>query len=398
MRTKAAVTAVARRCLSVSEGTAAGRRGHATQGKKSFVDARRWAQKQPGLAREVLAVPPPPLGPQSVNAPPSSAPPASSLESYLKLRQWDMTMVSPEDRGVAMSLISHPLTFPLTLGTHMSTLLNTCSAKHRPTITGSRNRSRSSTLRLCCVGARAEATLPDEYWKELLLSASLSGGFQTMNEDVEASTSTTCSIDFIGPDVSPHLQSKTIVLDVPWAIKHTLEMNFHKYYLHQYIAERYKVSKNSVSAAAKDRSAALHDRSFDPASQLSLWDGYVLFNPGIGHPNLAKGWIPTLRYVINTRRPVLITAHSRLDSERDWSVLKATLLDLGQDERLQRCCGHSDDDGEQNPYRLNPFASRLDYEDPFCSEAGLHLGNGKEDGSNYMYMYVRPNMFSLLLH
>ena len=124
--------------------------------------------------------------------------------------------------------------------------------------------------------------------------------------------------------------------------------------------------------------------------------GYVLFNPGIGHPNLAKGWIPTLRYVINTRRPVLITAHSRLDTERDWSVLKATLLDLGQDERLQRCCGHSDDDGEQNPYRLNPFASRLDYEDPCCEAAGLHLGNGKEDGSNHMY--VRPNMFSLLLH
>ena len=396
MRTKAAVTAVARRCSSVSEGTAAGRRGHAKQGKP-FVDARRWAQQQPGLAREVLAVPPPPHGPQSVNAPPASAPSASSLESYLKLRQWDMTVVSPEDRGVAMSLISHPLTFPLTLGMHMSTL-RIGSERQRPTITCSRNRSRSSTLRLCCVGARAEATLPDEYWKELLLSASLSGGFQTMNEDVEASTctSTTCTIDFIGPDVSPHLQSKTVVLDVPWARKHTLEMNFHKCYLHQYIAERYKVSKNSVSAAAKDRSAALHDRSFDPASQPSLWDGYVLFNPGIGHPNLAKGWIPTLRYVINTRRPVLITAHSRLDTERDWSVLKATLLDLGQDERLQRCCGHSDDDGEQNPYRLNPFASRLDYEDPCCEAAGLHLGNGKEDGSNHMY--VRPNMFSLLLH
>ena len=394
MRTKAAVTAVARRCLSVSEGNAAGRCGHAKQGEL-FVNARRWAQQQPGLAREVLAVPPPPHGPpQSVNAPPPSAPSASSLESYLKLRQWDMTVVSPEDRGVAMSLISHPLTFPLTLGMHMSTLLK----RQRPTITSSKNRSRSSTLRLCCVGARAEATLPDEYWKELLLSASLSGGFQTMNEDVEASTctSTTCTIDFIGPDVSPHLQSKTVALDVPWARKHTLEMNFHKYYLHQYIAERYKVSKNSVSAAAKDRSAALHDRSFDPASQPSLWDGYVLFNPGIGHPNLAKGWIPTLRYVINTRRPVLITAHSRLDTERDWSVLKATLLDLGQDERLQRCCGHSDDDGEQNPYRLNPFASRLDYEDPCCEAAGLHLGNGKEDGSNHMY--VRPNMFSLLLH
>lgn len=393
-RTKAAVTAVARRCSSVSEGTAAGRRGHAKQGKP-FVDARRWAQQQPGLAREVLAVPPPPHGPQSVNAPPASAPSASSLESYLKLRQWDMTVVSPEDRGVAMSLISHPLTFPLTLGMHMSTLLK----RQRPTITSSKNRSRSSTLRLCCVGARAEATLPDEYWKELLLSASLSGGFQTMNEDVEASTctSTTCTIDFIGPDVSPHLQSKTVALDVPWARKHTLEMNFHKYYLHQYIAERYKVSKNSVSAAAKDRSAALHDRSFDATSQLSLWDGFVLFNPGIGHPNLAKGWITTLRYVINTRRPVLITAHSRLDSERDWSVLKASLLDLGQDERLQRyCCGHSDDDGEQNPYRLNPFASRLDYEDPFCCEADLHIGNGKEDGSNHMY--VRPNMFSLLLH
>ena len=115
--------------------------------------------------------------------------------------------VPPEDKDLAVSLVSHPLTFPLTLGKHMATLVNTCSERDDEGYSPIRKKS-SATARLCCVGARAEAALPDEYWREFLYSSILSA-------DTEGtSMSSACiSIDFIGPDIAPHLQSKKVVLD-----------------------------------------------------------------------------------------------------------------------------------------------------------------------------------------
>ena len=297
--------------------------------------------------------------------------------------------VPPEDKDLAVSLVSHPLTFPLTLGKHMATLVNTCSERDDEGYSPSRKKS-SATARLCCVGARAEAALPDEYWREFLYSSILSA-------DTEGtSMSSACiSIDFIGPDIAPHLQSKKVVLDtgMSWPMTRSLKMDFHRQFLHQYISKKYREEEEEEEA--KDRGnptggKVTSKESFDPESLLSLWDGFVLFNPGIGHPNLAKGWLPTLRYVLKTKRPVLFTAHSHLDSERDWSVLKATMLDLGQEERLQEIIAtwHGStggDDKDENPYTSNPFASRIDYEDPFCD-----LGDEKNKS-------VRPNMFSLFL-
>lgn len=283
--------------------------------------------------------------------------------------------IPPGDKDLAVSLVSHPLTFPLTLGKHLATLLvDTCSERD----------VEGYSPRLCCVGARAEAALPDEYWREFLYSSILSA-------DTEgASLSSACiSIDFIGPDIAPHLQSKTVVLDadMSWPITRSLKMDFHRKYLHQYISKKYREEKEEEEEA--DGKAASNE-SFDPTSLLSLWDGFVLFNPGIGHPNLAKGWLPTLRYVLKTKRPVLFTAHSHLDSERDWSVLKATMLDLGQEERLHEIIARwhgstGGDDNDENPYKNNPFASRIDYEDPFCDD-------GDEKNKS-----VRPNMVSLFL-
>jgi len=370
MRSSKAIAAVARRCIGGTAATGSRRHGCANQGPL-HVDARAWAQQRPELARDALSVPP-------ISRLENAPPPSASLESYLKWRGWDMPTIPPDNNDLAASLVSHPLTFPLTLGWLLSTMLRTCMGGDTYG-----HRTSSSRVRLCCIGARAEAALPDEYWREALVHSSI---LLDDLEKVDAYITTACastSIDFIGPDISPLLQSKTVVLDVPWAINRSLEMNFHRQYLHQNIAERCKEAKHD-------------EESFDPASLLSLWDGFVLFNPGIGHPNLAKGWLPTLRYVLKTKRPVLLTAHSRLDSERDWSVLKATMLNLGQEERLrQTTCisstgvaqlrGRADSDGERNPYKMNPFASRLEYEDPYCDD---------RDEKN---RFVRPNMFSLLL-
>ena len=384
MRPSRATITVARRCLSSTRDAATAIRP---------IDAREWARQRPELARDALAVPPaPPLefllvhneGLEGNNA----LPPPVSLESYLSWRGWDMpNSISPDEKDLAVSLVSHPLTFPLTLGKHMASLVNTCSEidddGHSPT---SRSNS-SATARLCCVGARAEAALPDEYWRELLYSSILSA--DTGGKSISSSAS--ISIDFIGPDIAPHLQSKTVVLDADRSrpITRSLKMDFHRQYLHQYILEKYRGGEAKDKGNPTDGSAT-SEESFDPAYLLSLWDGFVLFNPGIGHPNLSKVWLPTLRYVLKTKRSVLFTAHSHLDSERDWSALKATMLDLGQEERLREIIAtwHGStggDDEDENPYTSNPVASRIDYEDPFCDD-------GDEKNKS-----VRPNMFSFFL-
>lgn len=54
---------------------------------------------------------------------------------------------------------------------------------------------------------------------------------------------------------------------------------------------------------------------------------FVAFNPGFGHPNLTKGWKPTLDAALGQHSPcsplVLWTAHSPADQARDVAFLDA---------------------------------------------------------------------------
>ncbi|KAF0687643.1 Aste57867_20627 [Aphanomyces stellatus] len=53
-------------------------------------------------------------------------------------------------------------------------------------------------------------------------------------------------------------------------------------------------------------------------------DAFVLFNPGLGHPNLRTLWAPTLATMLQTRRSMLLTAFSAEDLARDVAVLTAS--------------------------------------------------------------------------
>ena len=96
---------------------------------------------------------------------------------------------------------------------------------------------------------------------------------------------------------------------------------------------------------------------------------FALFNPGLGHPHLIKQWGPTLKFLLGTGRPLLLTAHSTIDAERDRSVLKETMVE----------------DGVRAEYDLNPYASRMEFVDPFSSES---------EGPIHV---VRPNHSLLML-
>jgi hypothetical protein len=103
-----------------------------------------------------------------------------------------------------------------------------------------------------------------------------------------------------------------------------------------------------------------------PPDHVPNWDGFVLFNPGLGHDNLRSGWKPTLDVLLRQqrRRFMLLTAHSELDAKRDAKVLR--------DEY----------DWHVMEYEENPFASRITYVDPL-SPNKRHL--------------VQPNLYAAMI-
>jgi splicing suppressor protein 51 len=268
-----------------------------------------------------------------------------SIEQYIEWRGWNIEHIL-RDHGVdenkqliddAIGLLSHPLTFPLTLARHWQKLCNSSS-------------SHNKNFRLCCVGARAECTLPDEYWRELLIATSAID-----NKDDDAQV----TIDFIGPDVPAQLKSKTITLDNNFDEDTTqpsgrqLTMNFHSSFLHEAVL---KIIKSQQIKTDQIK---------------NVWDAFVLFNPGLGHPHLAKQWLPTLKFLIRTTNPILFTAHSTIDAERDRLVLEQLLS-------VDRNNGSN----QSIKYEPNPCASRLEFVDPFSKEH-VHI--------------VRPNHSCFLL-
>jgi hypothetical protein len=213
-----------------------------------------WAKNNPNVAQACLK--PPKVGvPKNEDF---SEQKDKSLEDYSRWRRWPHSSPSSEINEKALSLSSHVLSAPLTMACFYSQI-----KKRKP-------------QRICCVGARAEATLPHDYWNEFLLLAS----------SIER-TPVNASIDFVGPDVSTKTPNTTLSLD----------------------------SESSL-ALSWSFSGLLHETTN------SNWDAYVLYNPGLGHDNLINDWRPTLEMIIAEEKPVLLTAHSSKDAARDLLRLR----------------------------------------------------------------------------
>lgn len=50
-------------------------------------------------------------------------------------------------------------------------------------------------------------------------------------------------------------------------------------------------------------------------------NAFVLFHPGLGHKHLRSRWRPTIERVLESQKPILMTAFSELDQERDMKEL-----------------------------------------------------------------------------
>lgn len=237
-----------------------------------------WARKNQEAARACLRVPP-------IHKHQVKSSDFSTLEEYYQCRNWDFDIVKNDDNELkwAQRLVSHVLSAPLTF------------SQHYPN---------QQTQRVCIVGARAEATLPVDYWKEMLVTSS---------KDTEHPLSWT--LDFCGPEVLTTSHNVTL-----------------------------KKGDDSLTLQWT-HSGYLHDMKQPPG-----WDGFVLYNPGLGHKHLKQGWLPTLEYLLSTQKPILITAHSERDAERDAQLLQEVT-------------------GNPIEYQPNAFASRITYEDPLSQDS-----------------------------
>lgn len=211
-------------------------------------EAFRWAEQNKDIARKSLAIPPPGKSTSDVLI--------STLECYLEHRAWAGIGETEPHSKHSIALVSHVLSAPLTL--------RHCAEQSIATMTS------LSELDVCCIGARAEATLPSEYWKEVLMTASRRRW----------------NIDFVGPDLG--------LLNSPLRLQ-------------------YGDSVLTLQVLSK---GYFHDISLEKERQ---WDAFLLLNPGLGHPNLKQNWIPTLEKLRG--KSLWLTAHSKLDAERDAQLL-----------------------------------------------------------------------------
>ena len=350
-------------------------------------DPRDWACRRPEVARRILSVPSEP--PRSAVGPAGAAgaPSPRTLEDYLIWRDWDLPSASLQSGGEsdvakgeessAVSLLSHPLTYPLTLGANLGAFSaiprrredGGLGASPDPAGHEREESENNALLRLCCVGARAEATLPGDFWREALLMASVLTAAEG-NGETGRLPCRELVLDFVGPDVPGKMPSRTFSLTNPSCGYDRMSMTFQRSYLHALVLDRYKAMGSHAQASQR---------------LLNMWDGFVLFNPGLGHPNLKEGWGPTLRYILKSGSPILLTAHSDLDAQRDWSALGGKMDEIGQGDRWRGC---------SSQFRPNPFASKLEYNDPFFSPAEQDRGGKECTGEGRV---VRPNHSFLVL-
>ena len=150
-----------------------------------------------------------------------------------------------------------------------------------------------TNLSVLLIGARAESTLPAAWWVETLIAC----------EKVHR-----LSIHMIGP----HLDEKRMSGGgsrqvVQWRQGGGCETGR-------------EVDINMVPSGK----VVLHEHE-DCLKLLRSHDLFVLFNPGYGSTNvqgLAESWKPTISYLLQTRKPILCTALSKFDMDRDLNMLE----------------------------------------------------------------------------
>lgn len=174
--------------------------------------------------------------------------------------------------------LSRSLTTPLTVGQLLVDqpkydLTNAGVASFKE-LRGKMKNPQDPSLKICFVGARAEMYYPTKVWRELSYS------FPNVY----------LSVLMVGPEIP---------------------QKFH----HQIL----EIAPNLVICCYKQMYHEIHDELI--ASDF-VPDLYVGLNSGLGYEGYHGSWLPTLSYIFETKRPFLLTSHSKEDEEREVGFLQ----------------------------------------------------------------------------
>lgn len=253
----------------------------------------------------------------------------ASWEDFWKWRQWDFSAIPSDDdqslrHGKALS--TRALTTPLTAFSAICSSQKMLGSAQTGDLGLDRTPEKRNSLKWCCLGARSEASLPTEYWRELLLLLDQNQRSKFLNTSSTSLQQQEAQfhlrIDFCGPEMDarrPDFCIKTSNSLSTLTLRWMHQGKYHDYY------------------HAND----------------CCYNAFLLFNPGVGHPHLRDDWLPTLNLLFGTTKQtnhrqntVLLTAHSEYDASRDAAFL------------YESC-------GVQVGYTENPFRARIEYQDPF---------------------------------
>jgi hypothetical protein len=191
-----------------------------------------------------------------------------------------------------------------------------------------------------------------EYWKEWLILERQHFAREQKTHKISSpslvNSKLQLTIDFLGPDCIPRpshvLSYEESTLTLQWLSNQTF---------HEYVAQIHGLYPEMLPS-----------RSLSPVSLLP-WDAYALFNPGLGHHHLKQSWQPTLQLLASElqqhSKPILCTAHSSLDAERDEKELRRVIVGGGHQP-----------DGFLLEYQENAWASQISYQDPFDRNHVVH--------------------------
>ena len=259
-----------------------------------------WARANLRKAKDLMRPPPlPRLSSSHHHTTPIS--PRSSSKTWALERGWNCEPFKHEgdDFGAPERLLSHALTFPLTLA-HYVTLLTDGKA------------SSVESLTVIVVGARAEATLPPIWWGEVFAF------LPSMRK---------LAIHFVGPEISSpqggQLERQVISLesasddangDTPTekfsVAERLLFLHYHRGTLCNFLDMATTIDREDgvcaasmlpLSASEGDSDGTKHAQRDAPDSidrPILMW----FSNPGFGHPSLRAGWEEDLRQVTSRRR------------------------------------------------------------------------------------------------
>jgi hypothetical protein len=285
----------------------------------------------------------------------------TDFESLFKDRSSgsNLSGFSSDELAASARLLSSLLTFPLTISHTL------CQAYH-PNMLYDGTRFTVSIL-----GGRAESSLPLQWWKEMLfylpsyeieetivrgkssnpseIHSEEAAGAPPVSTHSKATLSVPSQLCLRLKFIGPHVQASSLKKPSPpfGTVSSSTQNNKPRYHLNYQLRQPEKDSEEALSRKSdpvspkrtleiditKDDTCYLHDHP-SLSSVLYASDLFVLFHPGYGSKEHSKSWKKTLLKLLDTKKPILCTAYSPEDLNKDLTELQNILEEYNADQEL----------------------------------------------------------------